>query len=98
MAENYQAWAFWLRASNSAPETVARYRYNYIDMILSIWVYRYRCIDIAVSIGCYRTCVRLYGGARLCYNARMFICAIYTKQPAIFVQIAEPKKNRYFCL
>nr|DAP99030.1 MAG TPA: hypothetical protein [Caudoviricetes sp.] len=98
MAENYQVQAFWLRASNSAPETVARYRYNYIDIILSVMPYRYRCIDRLLSIRCYRICVRLYGGARPCYNARMFVCAIYIKQPVIFVQIVDPKKNRCFCL
>ena len=26
----------------------------------------------------------------------MFVCAIYIKQPAIFVQIVEPKKNAIF--
>ena len=98
MAENYQARAFWLRASNSAPETVARYQYNYIDMILSVWVYRYRCIDRLLSIGCYRICVRLYGGGVRLFMRAWLFCAIYIKQPAIFVQIAEPKKNRYFCL
>ena len=95
MAENYQARAFRQVRGLELPETVARYRYNYIDMILSVWVYRYRCIDIAVSIGCYRICVRLYGGGGV---RLFFVCAIYTKQPAIFMQIAKPKKNRYFCL
>ena len=59
---------FWLEISNSAPETVARYRYNYIDMILSIWVYRYHYIDRLLSIGCYRMCVRLYGGGVRLYS------------------------------
>lgn len=58
--------------------------------------YRYRYIDRLLSIGCYRICVRLYGGARPCYNARMFIYAIYIKQPVVFVQIAEPKKIAIF--
>lgn len=62
LAENYQVQAFWLEVSNSAPETVARYRYKHIDIILSISLYRYRCIDRLLSIGCYRICMRLYGG------------------------------------
>ena len=94
LAENYQARVFQQVRGLKLPETIPRYRYNCIDMILSIWVYLYHCIDTLLSIRCYRICVRLYGdGVRL-----FFVCAIYIKQPAIFVQIAKPKKNRYFCL
>ena len=82
MAENYQARAFWLRASNSAPETIPRYRYNYIDMILSVWVYRYRYIDRLLSIGCYRICVRLYGdGVRLFMRVGLFVQFIQNSPP-----------------
>ena len=92
LAENYQARAFRQVRGLKLPESIPRYRYNCIDIILSIWVYRYHYIDRLLSIGCYRICVRLYGGGvRL-----LFVCAIYIKQPAIFVQIAEPKKIAVF--
>ena len=62
LAENYQARAFQQVRDLKLPESIPRYRYNYIDMILSVWVYRYHYIDRLLSIGCYRICVRLYGG------------------------------------
>ena len=52
LAENYQARAFRQVRDLKLPESIPRYRYNYIDMILSIWVYRYRYIDRLLSNMC----------------------------------------------
>ena len=68
LAENYQARAFRQVRGLKLPESIPRYRYNCIDMILSIWVYRYHYIDRLLSIGCYRICVRLYGGGVRLYS------------------------------
>ena len=71
LAENYQARAFRQVRDLKLPESIPRYRYNCIDIILSIWVYRYHYIDRLLSIGCYRICVRLYGdGVRLLWRTK----------------------------
>lgn len=87
MAENYQARAFRQVRDLKLPESVARYRYNCIDIIISVMPYRYRCIDRLLSNMCSLIWRR---------RARMFVCAIYTKQSAIFVQIAKSKKIAVF--